>query len=188
MAYICPARWNLPAGLFLLCVLRCFPKYTVYLAGDIFQDIYDRTINQSVQSDYLLNKCYRTDPKTLMFAHAVGMGLYESPVIRWLDDDEWISCGYKIKREKSNFILSRIPLRRFEDLDTSNINNIEVVSSDGENERMEDAIINIIDSIRSNHPTVHAGDIAIVFLEGGLKSNYTLADSLAITIHKKYSW
>ena len=26
MAYICPARWNLPAGLFLLCVLRCFLK------------------------------------------------------------------------------------------------------------------------------------------------------------------
>lgn len=177
---------DFPQSFFELCEL--VTKYTVYLAGDIFQDIYDRTINQSVQSDYFLNKCYRTDPKTLMFAHAVGMGLYESPVIRWLDDDEWISCGYKIKREKSNFILSRIPLRRFEDLDTSNINNIEVVSSDGENERMEDAIINIIDSIRSNHPTVHAGDIAIVFLEGGLKSNYTLADSLAITIHKKYSW
>ena len=73
-------------------------------------------------------------------------------------------------------------------MDTSNINNIEVISSDGENENMEDTIINIIDSIRSNHPTVHAKDIAIVFLEGGFKSNYTLADSLAITICKKYSW
>lgn len=177
---------DFPESFFSLCEL--VTKYTVYIAGDIFQDIYDRTINQSVQSDYLLNKCYRTDPKTLMFAHAVGMGLYESPVIRWLDDNEWISCGYKIKREKSNFILSRIPLRRFEDLDTSNINNIEVVSSDGENEKMEDAIMKIIDSIRSNHPTVHAGDIAIVFLEGEFKSNYTLADSLAITIRKKYSW
>lgn len=177
---------DFPQSFFELCEL--VTKHTIYLAGDIFQDIYDRTINQSVQSDYLLNKCYRTDPKTLMFAHAVGMGLYESPVIRWLDDDEWISCGYKIKREKSNFILSRIPLRRFEDFDTSNIDNIEVVSSDGENEKMEDAIINIIDSIRSNHSTVHAGDIAIVFLEGKFNSNYTLADSLAVTIGNKYSW
>lgn len=73
-------------------------KNVVYTAGDIFQDIYDRTIIKSVSSDYLLNKCYRTDPKTLMFAHAVGMGLYEIPVIRWLEDEEWISCGYKVSR------------------------------------------------------------------------------------------
>lgn len=174
---------DFPQSFFQLCEL--VTKHTVYIAGDIFQDIYDRTINQSVQSDYLLNKCYRTDPKTLMFAHAVGMGLYETPVIRWLDDNEWISCGYKIKRKKSNFILSRIPLRRFEDLDTSTFNNIEVVSND--NEEMEDTIISIIDSIRDNHPTVHPGDIAVVFLEG-VRANYTLADSLALTIHKKYSW
>lgn len=174
---------DFPQSFFELCEL--VTKHTVYVAGDIFQDIYDRTINQSVQSDYLLNKCYRTDPKTLMFAHAVGMGLYETPVIRWLDDDEWFSCGYKIKREDSDFILSRIPLRRFEDLDTSNLNSIEVVSSDIE--KMEKTIISIIDSIRSNHPTVHPGDIAVVFLEG-VKANYTLADSLSIAIHKKYSW
>ncbi len=47
------------------------------------------------------------------------MGLYEMPVIRWLDDDEWTSCGYKINRKNSKFILSRVPLRRFEDLDNS---------------------------------------------------------------------
>ncbi|MFR8711871.1 MAG: DEAD/DEAH box helicase [Anaerotignum lactatifermentans] len=177
---------DFPQSFFELCEL--VTKYIVYIAGDIFQDIYDRTINQSVQSDYLLNKCYRTDPKTLMFAHAVGMGLYESPVIRWLDDEEWASCGYKIDRTNSKFILSRIPLRRFEDLDTSTINNIEVVSCDGDNEKIEEAIIHIIEAIRSDHPTVHPGDIAVVFLEGGLKSNYKLADSLAITISKKYSW
>lgn len=175
---------DFPQSFFKLCeiVTRC----TVYIAGDIFQDIYDRTINQSVQSDYLLNKCYRTDPKTLMFAHAVGMGLYETPVIRWLEDNEWESCGYKIDRNHPNFILSRVPLRRFEDLDTSSFNSIEVVSSD--NEKMAEDIYNIIDSIRDKHPTVHAGDIAIVFLEGSNKTNYTLADSLAETIPQKYSW
>ena len=175
---------DFPQSFFELCEL--VTKYIVYLAGDIFQDIYDRTINQSVHSDFLLNKCYRTDPKTLMFAHAVGMGLYEKPVIRWLDDEEWVSCGYKIDRDKSNFILSRMPLRRFEDLDMSNINNIEVISSDDDN--MEGAIIDIIDSIRSNHPTVHPGDIAVVFLEENFNPNYALADSLAMTIEKKYSW
>ena len=155
---------DFPQSFFKLCEL--VTKHTVYVAGDIFQDIYDRTINQSVQSDYLLNKCYRTDPKTLMFAHAVGMGLYETPVIRWLDDKEWSSCGYKIKRENSNFILSRVPLRRFEDLDTSSLNSIEVISSDSE--ELEEAILSIIDSIRHDHPTVHPGDIAVVFLEARL--------------------
>ena len=85
-------------------------------------------------------------------------------------------AAIKIDRNHPNFILSRVPLRRFEDLDTSSFNSIEVVSSD--NEKMAEDIYNIIDSIRDKHPTVHAGDIAIVFLEGSNKTNYTLADSL----------
>ncbi len=177
---------DFPKSFFKLCEL--VTKHTVYVAGDIFQDIYDRTIDQSVQSDYLLNKCYRTDPKTLMFAHAVGMGLYEYPVIRWLEDEEWISCGYRIQRDKKErkFVLSRIPLRRFEDLDTSDLHSIEVVSS--KEEEMETNILKIIDSIRDTHPTVHPGDIAIVFLEGKNKNNYELADSLVMKIAKKYAW
>lgn len=175
---------DFPQSFFELCEL--VTKYNVYVAGDIFQDIYDRTINQSVQSDYLLNKCYRTDPKTLMFAHAVGMGLYETPVIRWLDDDEWISCGYKIERTDSRFVLSRVPLRRFEDIDTSQINSIEVLSS-SESE-IRSRVLGIIDSIRAKHSTVQAGDIAIVFLEGSNRENYELADYLSFAIPKKYSW
>lgn len=175
---------DFPQSFFDMCEL--VTRYVVYIAGDIFQDIYDRTINQSVQSDYLLNKCYRTDPKTLMFAHAVGMGLYEEPVIRWLEDDEWISCGYKIERSKSNFTLSRIPLRRFEDVDISGINSIELLGGNGD--QMAESVLGIIDSIRSKHPTVCAGDIAIVFLEGGNRANYALADELSVIIPQKYSW
>lgn len=175
---------DFPQSFFELCEL--VTRYVVYIAGDIFQDIYDRTIDQSVQSDYLLNKCYRTDPKTLMFAHAVGMGLYEEPVIRWLEDDEWISCGYKIDRSKSGFTLSRIPLRRFEDVDMSGVNSIELLSGIGD--EMAENVLGIIDSIRIEHPTVCAGDIAIVFLEGGNKANYALADDLSIMIPQKYSW
>jgi superfamily I DNA and RNA helicase len=29
-----------------------------------------------------------------MFSHALGMGLYETPVLRWLKNPEWDSCGY----------------------------------------------------------------------------------------------
>lgn len=175
---------DFPQSFFELC--EKVTRQVVYIAGDIFQDIYDRTIDQSVQSDYLLNKCYRTDPKTLMFAHAVGMGLYEEPVIRWLDDDEWISCGYQISRDRGEFILSRAPLRRFEDLDMSGIRSIEVVGS--QDEELKGHIYKIIDTIRETHQTVQAGDIAIAFLEGGLKENYTLADELSLEIPKRYLW
>lgn len=174
---------DFPQAFFDLCEM--VTRQIVYIAGDIFQDIYDRTINQSVQSDYLLNKCYRTDPKTLMFAHAVGMGLYETPVIRWLEDEEWISCGYQIDRSEDMFTLSRVPLRRFEDLDMSGIQNIKVLGYEDEGVKQE--VYKIIDSIQETHSTVQAGDIAIVFLEG-IKGNYTLADELSLGIPARYGW
>lgn len=174
---------DFPESFFKLC--EKVTKNTVYVAGDIFQDIYDRNINQSVQSDFLLNKCYRTDPRTLMFAHAVGMGLYETPVIRWLDDKEWQACGYIVDRKSDTFTLSRVPLRRFEDVDMSDTKSIQVMECSGE--AMESKIYSIIDDIRTNNPTVQAGDIAIVF-EGNSPANYDLADALAIRIPKKYNW
>ena len=174
---------DFPQDFFELCEI--VTRQIVYIAGDIFQDIYDRTIDQSVQSDYLLNKCYRTDPKTLMFAHAVGMGLYETPVIRWLEDEDWSSCGYQINRSEDAVTLSRAPLRRFEDLDMSGIQNIKVLGYEDEGVKQE--IYKIIDSIRETHRTVQAGDIAIVFLESS-KGNYTLADELSLGIPARYNW
>lgn len=174
---------DFPESFFKLC--EKVTKNTVYVAGDIFQDIYDRNITQSVKSDFLLNKCYRTDPRTLMFAHAVGMGLYETPVIRWLDDKEWQACGYIVDRKSDAFTLSRVPLRRFEDVDMSDTKSIQVMECSGE--AMESKIYSIIDDIRTDNPTVQAGDIAVVF-EGNSRANYELADALAIRIPKKYGW
>jgi len=168
---------------FELCEL--VTKEAVYIAGDIFQDIYDRNINNSVNSDFLLNKCYRTDPKTLMFAHSIGMGLYETPVIRWLEDNEWKSCGYNLQRENNKVKLSRVPLRRFEDVNTEEIENVEVIEA---NNNIPQRVFEIIDSIQIKHPTVSPGDIAIVFLEGRKNENYTLADMLAVSIRKRYEW
>ncbi len=175
---------DFPESFFQLC--EKVTKKNVYLAGDIFQDIYDCSIDKSVKSDYLLNKCYRTDPRTLMFAHAVGMGLYEKPVIRWLNDEEWESCGYIVNRQNNNFSLSRIPLRRFEDVDLTEVNSIEVIGYPMDS--VEKKIFEIIDDIRDKNPTVEAGDIAIVFLEGSSRANYQLADYLAMKIDSKYDW
>jgi superfamily I DNA and RNA helicase len=83
---------DFPASFFELCIK--VTKHTVYVAGDIFQSIFDDTIIREINPDFLLSKCYRTDPRTLMFAHAIGMGLFETPKLRWLEDREWKACGY----------------------------------------------------------------------------------------------
>ena len=92
-------------------------KKQVYIAGDIFQSIYYYNENTEIKPDFLLNRVYRTDPKTLMFAHAIGFGILERPVIRWLSDEEWEACGYTIEKEGEYYSLSREPLRRFENID-----------------------------------------------------------------------
>lgn len=176
---------DFPPSFFDLCEM--VTRHTVYIAGDIFQDIYARTIDKNVKSDFLLNKCYRTDPKTLMFAHAVGMGLYDRPVIRWLEDEEWKICGYEIRRAENTVTFTRQPLRRFEDLEDNSIDNIGLYSCAG-GQDMVNGIFQIIDHIKEIHPTVHAGDIAIVFMEGDNKFNYALADYLTIQISAIYGW
>ncbi|EKA2015785.1 description family protein, partial [Salmonella enterica] len=56
----------------------------LYVAGDVFQNIFMPISDNVNRADIVLKKCYRTDPKNLMFSHALGMGLYEEPVLRWL--------------------------------------------------------------------------------------------------------
>ena len=46
--------------------MREVAKKCVYVAGDIFQDIFENKSLTVVNPDFLLNKCYRTDPRTLM--------------------------------------------------------------------------------------------------------------------------
>ena len=66
---------DFPDEFFELCKLVV--KHKLYIAGDIFQSIFDNNILSSSSPDYLLNKCYRTDPRTLMLSHSIGMGLFE---------------------------------------------------------------------------------------------------------------
>ena len=157
----------------------------IYIAGDIFQNVFDTDIKKSVNSDYLLNKCYRTDPKTLMLAHSIGMGLYEQPVIRWLDDDEWEACGYLPQREGEKFLLKRMPIRRFEDIDSSGIMSIQIKSADIQD--IDKKVIECMNEIVEKNPTVEPHDIAVVLL-GNDKINFKIADSLCLLIDEKYDW
>lgn len=135
----------------------------VFVAGDVFQNIF-RPIDASVNvADILLKKCYRTDPKNLMFSHALGMGLFEDPVLRWLKPGEWDACGYHYKQLAERVSIKRDPLRRFEDIpDDYACTTIQQVIQP---EKISDSIMNVIHEIKARHDDIMQGDIAVLFLD-----------------------
>lgn len=169
-------------GFFQLC--EKVSKQCVYVAGDIFQDIFENKSLSVVDPDFLLNKCYRTDPRTLMGAHAIGMGLFEER-LRWLQDEEWDACGYDMERSDGIVELHRKPLKRFEDIDISTTNGIELIQvSDNDYIR---TVLDIVEVIRQKNPTVRPDDIGIIFMEN-IDANFKLASNLQILIKEKFGW
>lgn len=166
---------------FNLCEL--VTEKNIYIAGDIFQSIFDENISSTIEPDFLLGKCYRTDPKTLMFAHGLGMGLFEETKLRWLEEKEWKDCGYNVKIKNSNFHLSREPLRRFEDLDVDfeSIRIVEIHKS------FSDTTINILNEIVEENKTIQPEDIGIILLDTH-QETYELADILEVKIQKMFGW
>lgn len=164
-------------------------RHTVYVAGDIFQSIFDENIISDISPDFLLSKCYRTDPKTLMFAHALGMGLFENQKLRWLEDNEWEACGYIVEKiclnpgdPRHSYSLKREPLRRFEDISRDQYDSAVIDVIDGEfYSSVSDEIISIISQIITDNPTATADDIGIVFLDKD-KLVYNCADKLSVAI------
>ena len=165
-------------------------KKKIYVAGDIFQNIFDTDIGEGVNADYLLNKCYRTDPKTLMFAHAVGMGLYEDPVLRWLEDDQWNICGYNKETVGDKALINRVPLRRFGDDEQGDFHSIDIrraSTSKLDLANYIEKIVGIICEIQNENPSVSPDDIAIVFLSNA-NINYDIAPLLRASIDNKFGW
>jgi superfamily I DNA and RNA helicase len=157
----------------------------VFIAGDVFQNIF-RAIDVSVsKADLVLRKCYRTDPKNLMFSHALGMGLFETPILRWLKDQEWAACGYDYTESNNRATVMRDSLNRFEDIpDNYECTKIHQVES---LETMCDSIIKVIADIKTRHETVCQGDIAVLFLD---KMNYIydVIPELENKIYEKFGW
>ncbi len=178
---------DFPESFFALC--EKVTKSTVYIAGDIFQSIFDAKIVSSIEPDFLLSKCYRTDPRTLMFAHALGMGLFENPKLRWLEDNEWKACGYNVTKIPNNFYqLTREPLRRFEDLDSMKIQSMELIKTSNTGEKsVESMVLTIIRDLKSKNPTILAEDIGIIFVDSD-NSIYALADLLEQSISREFDW
>lgn len=161
----------------------------LYIAGDIFQSIFDSSRAQTVGSDYLLSKCYRTDPRTLMAAHAIGMGLFEKTKLQWLDDEEWADCGYVFDKEPTNaagiskYTLSRKPLRRFEDVESNE--SLNIVGEDVSGPIVN--IMTVLSTIIEQNPTVSPDDIGVVILKDG-KSVASLSDRLQREIYARWEW
>ena len=118
-----------------------------------------------------------------MFAHALGMGLFETEKLRWLEKKEWEDCGYNVQVENGKYILSREPLRRFEDLedDFESLKIIEV------QENYSDTIIGIIRDIKAANETLLPEDIGIIFLDSG-NDIYSLANILEFKIENEFGW
>lgn len=174
---------DFPEEFFELCEMVC--RNTVYIAGDIFQNIFDNDYSK-VEPDFLLNKCYRTDPRTLMFSHAVGLALFERPVVNWLKDREWEACGYQISKRGANYTLERDKLRRFEDLE--NMQSIKpVVLYSVKYRNLVDKVIDVIRDIRIKHSTVGPEDIAVVFVDDS-KNIYGMIDTLGVLISNEFDW
>lgn len=166
-----------------LCELVTSKK--IFVAGDVFQNIF-RPIDESVsRADLVLKKCYRTDPKNLMFSHALGMGLYEKPVLRWLKEHEWDACGYNYREDSGMALVDRDPLRRFEDI-PDNYKSTSIHSVSGSVSYAE-SIFEIIEDIKSRNESISQGDIAVLFLDKG-NYIYDVIHELSGIISSKLGW
>lgn len=174
---------DFPEEFFELCEM--VTSKNIYIAGDIFQDIFERKIIGDITPDFLLNKCYRTDPRTLMFAQGIGMGLFDkTPPLRWLKDEEWRACGYNIEREDNKVLLSRTPLRRFEDL--KDFISMEIMESD--TQEYLKRIMDILRNLKESYDTLLPDDIGIIFLEQSNNDNYILANKISIMVKEEFGW
>lgn len=154
----------------------------VYIAGDIFQSIFEDASNHSTEPDFLLSRCYRTDPKTLMFAHALGMGLFESRKLWWLDKKEWQECGYDVQETDGKYTLTREPIRRFEDLG-DDYDSVRIYST----EQFANGIVFIIKDLIKENPTISVNDIGIILLDDK-DYIYDLMTDISDAIKQQLKW
>lgn len=175
-------RQDFPSVFFDLCAKVA--RHKVYIAGDIFQDIFDKNKNEEVSVDIILNRCYRTDPRTLMFAHALGLGLFEQKKLNWFSDEYWNNLGYNIKRNSNNeVILSREPVRRFNDPDLDAIESVVI-----ENDTTIGKIIEIIKNLKTVHNDLKADDLAIILVDENRNEIFSYMDKLTMRIGEEIGW
>lgn len=166
---------DFPDVFFELC--KKVVKYKIYVAGDVFQDIFESLDRKPRGVDIVLNRCYRTDPSTLMFAHGVGLGLFESEKLNWFDKKEWERLGYKSEIKDNLLRLSRLPIKRFDDIHTGDSVEIRY-------DTQTSTVCSIISSLFADIDGLNAGDIAIIIVDDD-NSIYSYIDLLCLNISQK---
>jgi len=173
-------RQDFPDIFFELC--EKIAKHKVYIAGDIFQDIFESADKVELNVDVVLNRCYRTDPRTLMFAHAIGMGLFEEKKFNWLSDEHWEASGYKINKNGRDICLYREPIRRFEDLELEKLPSMKLEQYTG-----IEQVLDILKSLKAENETLTPDDVAIIVLDDN-KTIYDFVDKLGFEILSQIGW
>ena len=173
-------RQDFPEVFFKVC--EKVAKEKIFIAGDVFQDIFENLDKKQLEVDIILNKCYRTDPRTLMFAHSVGLGLFEKNKFNWFDDEGWKAFGYILERDKNELHLTREPIRRFEDIKIDDFKSVEIVKS-----TFTKDIISIIKKIIDKDCNTKPDDISIIFLEDN-REIYEYIDTLSNQINTTFNW
>lgn len=173
---------DFPDSFFDLCDL--VTKEQVYIAGDIFQSIFEEHNINDYAADYFLTKCYRTDPKTLMFAHALGLGLFEKKKLRWLRKRDWEACGYTYDDNGDTISLSRQPVVRFQGVEP---NYESVKLSCFSIDKVAESVVQVIEDIRKDNKDVTCNDICIILLDDE-EYIYTWANWIESAISIKFGW
>lgn len=164
-----------------LCQLVTAKK--IYVAGDILQDIF--SINKETETDFLLNKVYRTDPRTVLFSHVLGFGLYERRAVRWLSEEEWVMSGYSIEEKSADkYVISRSPLKRFgEELDEASYKSIVVKE---ENDYIN-GVINTVKELRDQYEGIQPSDVAIIYMSYD-KEVSLQAEEVSRRLYEEFNW
>ena len=157
----------------------------LFLAGDVFQDIFTLQNLENIEANFVLNKCYRTDPKTFMFAQGLGLGYLEDKPLWWYSKEDLKTLGYNVKEENNQYVLSREPLKRFEDIPS----NYESFVIKEDNTSNYSFIIKEIIKLKEKHPKIEAHDICIIFLESDNYEEYCKTSfNLGMNISEKTGW
>jgi len=178
---------DFPDSFIKLCEKVC--AHTIFVAGDVFQNIFENKDSEYVEASFILKKCYRTDPRTLMFSHGLGLGVFENTPIMSLKNADWISCGYSVENIGDNNIrLTRAPARRFEDLQAENVPSIFInVINENFVDQAANEVLQIIETLRKENPSLKPEDIGVICLDYG-QYVYGLIDTICHKINRNLNW
>lgn len=162
-------------------VCKKITRKKVYTSGDVFQNIFYQSQKRPKGVDISLNRCYRTDPRTLMFAHTLGLGLKEDIRYNWFERNEWELFGYKVSYTRNNTMsLQRLPINRFDGQEPEESVVIECGTS-------LKSVCDILHKLKEDYPNIKPGDVAIIMIDDD-KDIYGYMDGLSLKIQREIGW